>query len=145
MVMRNAPVHKAKIEQIDLDRIAEATGYDHVGLRVDDADYARGSIVPDSREWHDNSVMIDHLCLAADGRQYGNDTDCDDEDCLCCDGDCACDARLMAGTCALANLATAADYDGRWIYILGSNHAEAGNDLHEIIMREPRVLARIAR
>ena len=132
---------------IDLDRIAEATGYDHVGLRVDDEDYARGSTVPDSREWHDNEVMMDHICPAADVTQYGisDGPDCDDEDCLCCDGDCACDARLMAGTCALANVATAADYQGRWIYILGSNHAEAGNDRNEIIMREPRVLARIAR
>lgn len=99
-------------------RLADASGYAHTGLRVDDARYGAGDVLPDSRAWVDGDPAGDTL-----------------------DGTSA--VRVPARDLrTIAPERGGRGYYGRFVYLLGSDGALPGEDDGEILMRRPVVLAR---
>lgn len=121
----------------DIKKAVSGTDFEFYGIRVDDGiSYNVGDICENSHQWWQDSDTAE---------AYGLTDDDYNEDMQCWDG------GELDGTCAIgfdanddSSIQNAVDqismYWGSSIHVLGSDYAENGNDIGEIIISGAKVL-----
>jgi hypothetical protein len=123
----------------DLEICIAKASFDFYGLRVDDYDYSINDKCHNSHQ----------LMQDAEFDEYGNLLYPYQEDGIY---EGYYDAGELNGTCALKvgrDVETSLDglkrYEGKFIYLIGSDTQEEGNDANEVILANARVLCKFKR
>jgi len=117
-----------------ISKIIEKEEYSVYGLRMDYTEYQVGDIMANSHQWYQDPQSDDDTF---ESDNYNGFLGCWDYGEL--DGTCTIHVTTDNIDSALENIRS---YEGKYMYLVGGDYAEGGNDQGEAIIEDAKVLVK---